>query len=229
MNHGDTRDKKAKEPEFIIWNTIVPQFCKSRLQNFWILELAMLEQSPIKLFAVCLPHPKSFKIQRDRFNWLFWTLGEGFKPPKCTKKAKKNNGWRFCPSKPPGSGGASAVLSRNPELGLKCTNLWHKYKCGPVLETLNFFLQTFVLQLNHTYVPRKQKGAGIQAEPRGMCSKVSANINRKYLFICSSCLSRALAAIIKRNFKHSQLLISYLLIPMFIFSHPFQLRLITLL
>lgn len=50
-------------------------------------------------------------------------------------------------------------------------------------------LQTFVLELNHTYVTRKQKRERIQAEPEGMCSKISANINRTYLFIYLQFLS----------------------------------------
>lgn len=116
--------------------------------------------------------------------------------------------------------------------GLKCTNLWHKYKCGPLLETLNFSSKhLFSSSITHMFPEskkKKKKKLGIPAEPKGTCSKMSANINRTYLFICSSCLSPALAAIIRRNFKHSQLLISYLLILMFIFSHPFQLRLIAL-
>lgn len=152
----------------------------------------------------------------------FW---EGLKPQRCTKSARKMGEDFPHPN-------LLAVTGRDlPGLswaGLKVHKSLTQKQMWASLRHFELLLQTFVLQLSHTYVPRKQKRAGIRAEPKGMCSKISANINRMYLFICSSCLSRELAAVIKRNFKHSQLLISYLLILMFIFSHPFQLRLITL-
>lgn len=152
-------------------------------------------------------------------------LGEGLECPRCTKKSKRTMGG-VSPSKSPWLWCRQgftwgACPEQESSAGVKVHKSLTQIQMWASFRDFELLLQTFVLQLNHTYVPRKQKRAGIQAEPKGMCSKISANINRTYLFICSSCLSWALAAIIKRNFKHSQLLISYLLILMFIFFPSF--------